>query len=155
DLSEGAPLPALRVDDHQLIAVMPARALLVQVPDPVKAQDKKFTQGDPILGEYQGLRSQTQRMFEGAKAKNAVRYADYIGKGTNGDRHFVLPAITLFTPNKLVTHAAGHGLHFAMLPLGGFFVCIDGETQRRAIQLAAAMDLPVKVIIHHGRSIEW
>ncbi len=155
DLTEGTPFPVIKVDQNQFVAVMRAGNLFGLVPDPERAEMPVYTAGDPHMQEYAAMRRETQRAYEGAKKKNSVKFAGYIQSGLRNERHFVLPAITVYSPKKITVNEIGHGFAFAMIPMDGIYVCIDGETQRKALQIAAAQNLPIKVVFHHDRPTEW
>jgi DGQHR domain-containing protein len=156
---EGQPIPALKVDDFESIAVMPVRQLLQLVPDPVLSEDAKMRENDPMWAEVGKVREEVQRLFEGAKKKNAFAYGQYLADGVSGKRQYwVRPPITLYHEGSLKMVTFPGGATALLLPFGHFFVAIDGETQRYAWQVAArgyppVLDRVVPVVIHHGKPI--
>ena len=159
DLSRGQPLFAISAMDGEVVGAMRVQQLLSLVPDPVAAEDAKRTETDPSLADYAELRTEVQRAVQGAKAKNITNYANYIVEGLQKKRPLILPPITLYHPEKLETVPLGQGCVALLLPFGDFLLAIDGETQRIAWQRAAlvfreALGAVVKVVIHHGKSIQ-
>lgn len=159
DLSKGQPIVAIETTGSEAVASMRVQQLLSVVPDPAAAEDPKRTATDPVLAQYAGLRKEVQRAVQGAKARNAVSFARYLIEGLQRKRPFITPAITLYHPKALERVALGQGVAALILPYGEFLVAIDGETQRIAWQLAArelpdALGHVVKVVIHHGMSID-
>lgn len=159
DPTKGMPIPALLVNEHEAMAVLPVRALMELVPDPLASETPKRVAEDERLAEYGELRKEVQRLVEGAKKKNAIDFGTYIAQGLRHERPWILPPITLWHRELLETVNLGMGLHLLLLPFGDFFIAIDGETQRIAWQNALrqvthAGDYPVKVVIHHGKPRE-
>ena len=159
DLSRGQPLIGLSAADGEVVGAMRVQQLLSLVPDPVAAEDAKRTETDPSLADYAELRKEVQRAVQGAKAKNVTKYANYIVEGLEEKRPLMLPPITLYHAKELETVNLGHGCVALLLPYGDFLIAIDGETQRIAWQRAAlalreALGAVVKVVIHHGKSLQ-
>src|SRR5712692_1909598 len=84
DPSEGVPLPVVIVSAHQAVGAVSVRQLLDLVPDPIASEKADRVAEDPTLHDYADLRSEVQRMVEGAKAKNARLYATYLVDGLTG-----------------------------------------------------------------------
>lgn len=158
DVTEGIPIPCMVIDQNSAVAVMPVKQLLTLVLDPVASQDSRITATNPQLASYASLRGEVQRLVEGAKEKNSVKYGSYLVAGLRDGNPWIVPPITLYHPAalKLVKFAATSAL---VLPYGDFFVAIDGETQRIAWQRAThehsmAAERKVAVVIHHGKSVD-
>lgn len=165
DFTQGIFIPSLVVEHDpvhrsgEVIATMPVAQLLELVPDPKASENAKRQEEDPRLKATGELRKEVQRAVEGAKAKNAGRFAEYLVEGAQNKRPVMVPAITLYHPGQLNLIDLGGGLKALVLPFGDFFVCIDGETQRIALgkavlQHPAINATRVKVIIHFGKSTE-
>src|SRR3954453_12878942 len=78
DPSKGNPLVVLEVDETWAQTVMSVGQLLQVVPDPSASENPARVAEDPRLQSYAELRSEVQRLVEGAKAKNARRFAEYL-----------------------------------------------------------------------------
>jgi DGQHR domain-containing protein len=159
DLTKGQPIPAMRVDDHQVIATMSVGQLLSLVPDPRLTENAKVVHDDPLMADYASIRREVQRMVQGRKAKNALEFSKYLVEGVDGRRPWMVPAVTLYHPGQLEVVPLGNGMFVLVLPYGHFLVAIDGETQRLAWQLAAKeapeiLGTMVKVIVYHGVSLQ-
>ena len=83
---DGNVLPVLPVDERTAVATFTVAQLLELVPEPVASENAKLTAVDARLKEYGELRTIVQRAVEGAKAKNARSYAEYLVEGTQGFR---------------------------------------------------------------------
>lgn len=159
DPTKGMIVRALMVDDHTVIATFPVAQLLTLVPDPSASEDPRRLADDPTLAEYAALRADAQRAVEGAKKRNAEKYARYLEEGLKGQRpSWVVPPITLFHRDKLQVLEIGDGSAFVTIPWTDFLVAIDGETQRLAWQkvvkfVPEAKARLVSVVIHHGRDV--
>lgn len=159
DPMRGQPLPCLIVNEQTALAVMPVQWLLNLVPDPVVSENPKRIDEDPKLREYAALREEVQRLFEGAKKRNAQKYAEYLIEGLDGVRPTITPPITLYHRESLDVVELAPGVSALMLPFDAWMVAIDGETQRIARQRAAlargqmALSEPVAVVIHHGKPV--
>jgi DNA sulfur modification protein DndB len=158
DPSEGNPIVVLEVDNHWALAVMSVGQLLQLVPDPIASENAVRVAEDPRLREYAELRGEVQRLVEGAKAKNARRFADYLVEGYGGERPWITPAITLYHLTELKQVDLAVGVRALLLPHGDFLTSIDGETQRiawgyAAQQQPALLQQRVPVVIHHGKQI--
>lgn len=157
DPGEGNPLVVLEVDEHTGVAVMTVGQLLQTVPDPVASEKPDRVKEDPRLRQYGKLRQEVQRLVEGAKAKNAIRYAAYLVEGyVREERPAITPAITLYHPNQLKAVDLAPGVKALIVPHGDFLAAIDGETQRIAWGVAAQeepvlLGRRVPVVIHHGK----
>ena len=158
DPSEGNPIVVLEVDDHWALAVMSVGQLLQVVPDPIASENPVRIAEDPRLREYSELRGEVQRLVEGAKAKNARRFAEYLVEGYSGDRPWITPPITLYHLHQLKQVELAMGVRALLLPHGDFLTSIDGETQRiawgyAAQQQPALLQQRIPVVIHHGKQI--
>ena len=156
DPSEGQPLPVIVIDDRTCIAAMTIGHLLQIVPDPIASEKPDRVAEDARLRQYGELRGEVQRLVEGAKAKNAKAYGQYIAEGYRGERPAITPPITLYHRNLLKIIDLAPGVKAAILPYGDFLTAIDGETQRIALQYAAdqergLLQTRVGVVIHHGK----
>src|SRR5215813_10431958 len=104
-------------------------AQLIQVAvDPRKTEDLKEVAANAELDAIRRIRTDVQRLFEGAKAKNVEPYAKYI-VALNGGRAGMTPPIILFTEQELPMEEQQNGTAFAQIPYGTQVVAIDGETQ--------------------------
>jgi DGQHR domain-containing protein len=163
DYSKGAPIVALKVDDHQLVVSLTVEHLARLVLDPAAAEDPAAATGDARLSAYAEIRAQVQRLIEGRKKKNALAYSDYLYRGVTGDiENWVVPPIELYTEKDLDVLAGPLGANLAVLPHGIWMVAIDGETQILAwfrnldrLQDRGLLDVKIPVVIHHGKSVEW
>jgi DGQHR domain-containing protein len=159
DLSKGQWVVAIPHSDKEATSVLTVQQLLAVVPDPIASENVKRVTEDPLIAKYAELRKEVQRAVQGAKAKNARDYATYLLEGLQGRRPYMVPPVTLFHPKRLEHVALGNGVIALVLPYGDFFVAIDGETQRIAWQIASrefddALSAKVKVVIHHGKTVE-
>ncbi|HEX4806823.1 MAG TPA: DNA sulfur modification protein DndB, partial [Conexibacter sp.] len=148
----------LELDAHWAIAVMSVGQLLQVVPDPIASEDARRVADDPLLQAYADLRSEVQRLVQGAKARNAHRFAEYLLEGADGVRPWVTPPITLFHVAQLQRVQLAPGIVALLLPHGDFLTAIDGETQRiawgrAALEQPALMQQRIAVVIHHGKEI--
>jgi DGQHR domain-containing protein len=158
DPGEGNPLVVLEIDPHWAIAVMSVGQLLQLVPDPIASENAARVAEDPRLQAYAELRGEVQRLVEGAKAKNARRFAEYLVEGADGLRPWVTPPITLFHIDQLKRVQLAPGLVALLLPHGDFLTAIDGETQRlawagAAHEQPALLQQRIAVVIHHGMEL--
>jgi DGQHR domain-containing protein len=158
DVNEGIPVPCMVVDQNSAVAVMPVKQLLSLVLDPIASQDARITATNPQLASYASLRGEVQRLVEGAKEKNSVKYGSYLVAGLRDGNPWIVPPITLYHPTALKLVRIGQ-TNALVLPFGDFFVAIDGETQRIAWQRAvfehpAAADRKIAVVIHHGKPVD-
>jgi DNA sulfur modification protein DndB len=156
DPSEGQPLPVIVVDDDVCIAAMTIGHLLQVVPDPIASEKPDRVAEDARLRQYGELRSEVQRLVEGAKAKNAKAYGQYIAEGFRGERPAITPPITLYHPARLKVIDLMPGVKAAIIPYGDFLTAIDGETQRIGLGYAtqeepALLQKRIAVVIHHGK----
>jgi DNA sulfur modification protein DndB len=156
DPAEGTPLPTFVVDDTTCIGVMSVGHLLQAVPDPIASEKPERIAEDPRLKRYGELRGEVQRLVEGAKAKNAKGYAEYLVEGYRGERPSITPPITLYHPDPLKVVDLAPGVRAVLLPYASFLTAIDGETQRIALGYAAQMeprilDKRVAFVLHHGK----
>ena len=161
DFGSAVPITALKVDEHQVMIVVTVEHLAQIVLDPETAE-RGGEQGDPRMGKYQAIRERVQRLLEGQKKQNAGRFEEYLRKGLAGE-FFVTPPIELFTSDRLDVIDGPMGASLLALPHGHWFAAIDGETQviawqrvLRALDDASIVkDVKVKLVIHHGRTVEW
>src|SRR3954462_13492348 len=86
DPGEGQPLPVIVVAEDVCIAAMTVGHLLQIVPDPIASERPDRVAEDARLRKYGELRSEVQRLVEGAKAKNAKACGEYIVEGFRGLR---------------------------------------------------------------------
>jgi DNA sulfur modification protein DndB len=157
DPSEGTPLPVLEIDEHTCVAVMSVQHLLQVVPDPIASEKPDRVAEDPRLRKYAARRQEVQRLVEGAKAKNAHKYARYLIEGyADGERPAITPAITLYHPDHLTRVDLAPGVRAVVLRHGDYLAAIDGETQRigwgyGASERPELLRRKVGVVIHHGK----
>jgi DNA sulfur modification protein DndB len=160
DPGEGTPVPMLEVDDNTAVITITVAHLLQVVPDPVAAEKADRVAEDARLRAYGELRSEVQRLVEGAKKKNAVQYGNYLVEGYRGEHPWVTPPITLFHEGLLKTVEFGGGSRALLLPHGAFLTAIDGETQRLAWSQATQeepglLGRRIAAIVHHGRPVRF
>lgn len=156
--ANGVPIPALVVNERLAMAALPVGQLLDLVPDPIASEKPALRAGDARLDQYGRLREEVQRLVEGSKAKNAVKYGRYLVEGLKGLRPWMVPPITLYHERPLRTTPLPNGLSIVQVPYGDALAAIDGETQRIAWNYAAqeypqALEVLVPVVIHHGKTL--
>lgn len=161
DPTEGQPFVGVHVDAHQFVGAMPTGMLFNYTVDPRKTDQPEKVADDPNLSRVAHARVDVQRLFEGAKKRNVTPYSRYIIGLAIGELALgVTPPVVLWTEHQLKPVELGPGVHGLLLPYGLKFVAIDGETQLAArydasTKLEKLLGLPVPVVIHHGRDIEW
>jgi DGQHR domain-containing protein len=156
--ADGVPIPALVVNERLALAALPVGQLLALVPDPIASEKPALRAGDARLDQYGRLREEVQRLVEGAKAKNAIKYGRYLVEGLKGIRPMMTPPITLYHEKLLKTTPLPNGLSIIQVPYADALAAIDGETQRIGWNYAAeeyppALEVLVPVVIHHGKSL--
>jgi DNA sulfur modification protein DndB len=157
--TDGHIVAGVVLDEHRFLGKMRGAQLLQVAIDPRKTEDLKQVSTSVDLEELRRIRTEVQRLFEGAKAKNVEPYAKYIAELRNGQAGMT-PPIILFTQQTLPTAELQGGTALAQIPYGTQVVAIDGETQLAARFVAADINSATKqelvpVMLCHGRSLEW
>jgi DGQHR domain-containing protein len=154
-----SPIVAIEVSEHEAVGTITVAELLELVRDPIASEKASRVAEDPKLRASAEIRKDVQRVVKGAKAANAKKYSRYLIEGLRGQRPWVIPPVTLYTPEKLEKVDIANGAILLLIPKGGFLTAIDGETQRIAwnyATLEAGDDLlrhRIKLVIHHGREL--
>lgn len=159
DPTQGHLIPGVAVNEHQFVAALPGAQLFQIVVDPRQTEDRKLVADDPNLAAVRGVRSEVQRLFEGAKKRNVPDYARYIDLVHRGEIGLT-PAIILWSRETLKTEDTATGTALLQIPYDAQIVAIDGETQLAARFEAARMNPATKgdriaVIFCHGRPANW
>jgi DGQHR domain-containing protein len=157
--TDGHIVAGVVLDKHRFLGKMKGAQLLQVALDPRKTEDLKQVAASTELEDLRRIRTDLQRLFEGAKARNVEPYAQYIVDvyaGTAG----MAPPIILFTEQELPVDEQSGGTAFAQIPYGTQVVAIDGETQLAARFEAANINPATKqefvpVVICHGLTLEW
>lgn len=157
--SDGFTVPGVLINQNRFSARVQTAQLLRMCDDPRLSEDPKRRQGDPHLQELFELRSEKQRLFEGAKRQNVPKYAEYIVAVFSGQEG-VTPPIVLYSEKELKVDVDDANLGYIQIPWNMIVVAIDGETQLaarfEAVAMNAALELEDIVIdIHHGREVGW
>lgn len=156
---DGYIVAGVRLDEHRFAGRMKAAQLLKIADDPRRSEDPKQREGNTQLETFFRLRSEVQRLFDGAKRNNVEKYAHYI-VGIRAGNDGMTPPIILFSESSLADAEQDDGTGFLQIPWDVQLVAIDGETQLAARFEAANINPDTKddfvpVIICHGRTIEW
>lgn len=159
DPTQGHIIPGVAVSPHQFVAAMPGAQLFQIVVDPRQTEDRKLVAEDPNLAAIRDVRSEVQRVFDGAKRRNVPDYARYID-GVHRGEPGLTPPIILWSREPLATEEKGTGAALLQIPYDAQVVAIDGETQLAARFEAARLNPATKgdriaVMICHGRSANW
>jgi DGQHR domain-containing protein len=157
--TDGHLIAGVVLDNYRFLGKMKGAQLLQVAVDPRKTEDLKQVAASAQLEALRRMRTDVQRLFEGAKAKNVEPYAQYIAglhHGTMG----MTPPIILFTQEPLPVQENDEGTALAQIPYGTQVVAIDGETQLAARFVAADIEAATKqelvpVILCHGRDLVW
>jgi DGQHR domain-containing protein len=157
--TDGHIIAGTKIDDHRFIGRVQAAQLFQLAPDPRDTENKKKIDASKELQELHGVRVEVQRLFESAKRKNVIPYAEYIVALSNGEDG-ITPAITLYSEMKLETDDREDGTGFIQVPWDQRLVAIDGETQLAARHEAANMNPATKkefvpIYICHGKDQPW
>lgn len=154
-----SPIVAIEVSEHEAVGTITVAELLEFVRDPIASEKAARVAEDPKLRASADIRKDVQRVVTGAKAANAKKYARYIVEGLGGRRPWVIPPVTLYTPEALDKVDIANGAILLLIPKGGFLTAIDGETQRIAWNYATLeagdglLRQRIKVVVHHGRNL--
>lgn len=159
DPTQGHLVPGVAINEHQFVAAMPGAQLFQIVVDPRHTEDRKLVAEDPNLAAVREVRSEVQRVFDGAKKRNVPDYAKYID-GVHRGEPGLTPPIILWSREKLATEEKGTGAALLQIPYDAQIVAIDGETQLAARFEAARMNPATKgdriaVMLCHGRPATW
>ncbi|HEY2092108.1 MAG TPA: DNA sulfur modification protein DndB [Thermoanaerobaculia bacterium] len=157
--TDGHIIAGVVLDGHRFSGKMRGAQLLQLAVDPRKTEDLSQVATSTELEALRKMRTEVQRLFEGAKAKNVEPYANYI-VAVNTGQNGMTPPIILFTEHELPVHEKEDGTAFLQIPYGAQVVAIDGETQLAARFLAANINAGTKtefvpVLVCHGRNTEW
>jgi DGQHR domain-containing protein len=158
--TEGIPVAGVKIDDNRFMGRAKAAQLFQIAPDPREAQNRRRVDSSKALQDLAEIRSEVQRLFEGAKAKNVPDYARYIVDVFNKNQDGITPPIVLYSESLLKTAVDASGLGRIQIPWGQALVAIDGETQLASRYEAGNLDPETKndivpVYICHGRSRTW
>lgn len=161
DLSRGAYIKGIPINETSFFAVIPFRALRGITRDPALLQpNSKQRANDPDIAELGDLHDLVQRALQGNKKTNVKSYKKYIEDVVSGQTG-VLPPIHLWSPNALEVATVGKTT-YGLVPTGEQLISIDGETQLTA-HFAVDSDpatspeikekhrsLSLGAIVHHG-----
>lgn len=157
--TNGHMIAGVVIDAHRFSGRVKAAQLFQIAPDPRDTESRKKADTSQELQELRHIREEVQRLFEGAKAKNVPKYADYIvavQRGQDG----LTPPIVLYSEQALDFETNEEGIGYIQVPWELRLVAIDGETQLAA-RFEAANRAPatkqefVPVYVCHGRSRQW
>lgn len=157
--TDGYVVAGVTLDDNRFVGRMKAAQLLKIAEDPRRTEDLKQRQGNTELETLFRLRSEVQRLFEGAKKANVEKYANYI-VGVHKGQPGMAPPIILYSEALLLDAEEEDGTGFIQIPWDADLIAIDGETQLAARYEAANIDpttkdLLVPVLICHGKPLDW
>jgi DNA sulfur modification protein DndB len=157
--TDGHIIAGSRIDEHRFVGRVRAAQLFQLAPDPRDTENKKKADASKDLQELRNIREHVQRLFEGAKKKNVMDYAEYI-IGLANNEEGITPVITLFSELALATDEREDGTGFIQVPWEQRLVAIDGETQLAARHEAANLHPATKqefvpIYICHGRDQMW
>lgn len=157
--TDGHMVAGVVLDENRFLGKMRGAQLLQVAVDPRKTEDLKQVSASAELESIRRIRTEVQRLFEGAKAKNVEPYAHYVVALKRGQAGMT-PPIILFTEQKLPIEQQADGTAFAQVPYGTQLVAIDGETQLAARFEAGDIDSTTKqdfipVVLCHGRNLAW
>jgi DNA sulfur modification protein DndB len=159
DPTRGQTVAGVIINPNQFLAAVPGAQLFQLVVDPRQTQDEKLVAEDPALAAVREIRSEVQRMFEGAKKRNVPEYAKYIDNIHKGETGLT-PAIILWSAEVLPTEEIQNGGAMLQIPYDAQLIAIDGETQLAARFEASRMNPATKgdriaVMFCHGRPATW
>jgi hypothetical protein len=157
--TDGHIIAGVVLDGHRFSGKMRGAQLLQLAVDPRKTEDLEQVSASTDLESLRKMRTEVQRLFEGAKAKNVEPYANYI-VAVNAGQDGMTPPIILFTESELPIYEKEDGTAFLQIPYGAQVVAIDGETQLAARFQAGKINSSTKtefvpVLVCHGRNIAW
>jgi DGQHR domain-containing protein len=158
-LTDGHVVPGVIINDNQFVAALRGAQLFQIVVDPRLTENEKLVADDPALASVREVRSEVQRVFDGAKKRNVPDYAAYIENVHHGEPGLT-PAILLWSKDPLVAEEMEHGTALLQIPYEALIIAIDGETQLAARFEAAKREPATKgdrvaVIFCHGRDASW
>lgn len=161
----GQVLPCLVVDEHRALITPSLNQMEAFVVDPTLTEDPKRVEADHRVREAYEVRKKVQRLLSGNKAKrdNIPAYARYLTGGIVKGEPYVTPPQSLVFTTKLNVYVASEAMGaatFLHVPPGVKGTHDDGETQYLARlsvrnQHPDTGDVPMAVVVDHGRSIEW
>src|SRR5262249_38518205 len=100
DPTAGHVITGTKLDEYRFIGRMKAAQLFQVAPDPRDTEDKRKTDLSKELQDARSVRSEVQRLFEGAKRKNVPGYAEYVIEVHQGEDG-ITPPVTLYCERKL------------------------------------------------------
>ena len=124
--TDGHIIAGVVLDDHRFLGRMRAAQLLQLTKDPRDTEDLKRVAADADLDAVRRIRSEVQRLFEGAKAKNVEPYARYIVAVHHGQPGMAPPLI-LWTERGLACDENPNGTARVLIPWDTPLVAIDAE----------------------------
>jgi len=159
NFTDGHTVAGVSLDEHRFLGRMKGGQLMQVAQDPRRTEDEKQVAADASLSETRKIREMVQRLFEGAKEKNVVPYADYL-VGVHNGQNGMAPPIILYTEKQLVPTNTPDAGGQIQIPYGTMLIAIDGETQLAARFEAASRDPStqsayVPVMICHGLDLIW
>ena len=94
--TDGHMVAGVVLDENRFLGKMRGAQLLQVASDPRKTEDLKQVSASAGLESIRRIRTEVQRLFEGAKAKNVEPYAHYI-VALKHEQAGMTPPIILFT----------------------------------------------------------
>lgn len=157
--TNGHIIAGTKIDEHLFVGRVKAAQLFQIAPDPRDAENKKKVDASMKLQDIAEVRSEVQRLFEGAKKKNVDSFADYI-VSVYGGADGLTPPITVYSNEKLEVAEGDEGSFWIQIPWDVSLVAIDGETQLAARHEAANLEpetknLFVPIYVCHGKDTHW
>src|SRR5215510_9876729 len=113
--TDGYVVAGVCIDEHRFNGRMKASQLLKIADDPRRSEDPKQREGNTHLESFFRLRSEVQRLFDGAKRNNVEKYANYIVAVRNG-QNGMTPTIILFSEAALLAAEQEDGTGFIQIP---------------------------------------
>jgi hypothetical protein len=161
--ADGFVVPGIPHDEHEHMAEMKLSTVLNTTPRVAEVEkQKKVT--DPAQARAKDLLEKVQRDMEGSKKKNVEPYSRYLARLARKEDKGVQVPLHLYSPEPLeyvlLTSPEEYCRVGLGIPVGLLLIPIDGGTQqeswRRAVEQLGLdpKDVTVKVVIHHGKSIE-
>jgi DNA sulfur modification protein DndB len=157
---EGHIVAGVKIDEKRFVGRMQAAQLFQVAVDPRRTEDSRQVEGNSQLQNVRQIRTEVQRLFEGAKRKNVEPYAQYIVNVHDGQEGMA-PPIILYSERPLtVREDQSSGAAAIQIPWDLQLVAIDGETQLAARFEAANIKAETKqdfvpVVLCHGCGIQW
>lgn len=157
--TNGHIIAGTKLDENRFIGRVKAAQLFQIAPDPRDSENRKKVDTSKKLQDIAEVRTEVQRLFEGAKKKNVESYAEYI-VGLYSGEDGITPPITVWTSQPLEVEESVEGAAWIQVPWDLNLVAIDGETQLAARHEAANLEPETKnafvpVYICHGKDTGW